>query len=275
MTRRLAWTIAALGVAVLIAAAACMSSSGKGNLTILATTGAEGGSAAGGAGLDLGNGITLTEVRLLLRRVVLEQCGAPTCEACAECSHGRGEGDERCDDCDECEERGPDVRAGPVLVDLEGAELAGGIRAVLDADVPVGDYSAVKLVISQASQKMVKEHPELAPMKALHASIVIDGTIDDAAFEFVTPMHLQQARCGPFQVGTDTSVLTLVVDASGWFVGDRGQRLDPRAASDRGEILENLRASIRVKAEGDGGHEDGECTCPPADGGTDGGPMGT
>jgi len=273
MTRKLVSIVAALGVGGLVAASACTRSGGDGNLTILATTGATGGPSATGAGLDLGNGIVLTEVRLLLRRVVLEQCGAPACPACAECSGGgeSGEGCGGCDECDECEEGNATVRAGPVLVDLQGADLAGGIQAVLDSAVPAGDYSAVKLVFSQASQKMVKEHPELAPMKALHASIVIDGTIDEAAFEFVTPMHLQQERCGPFQIGEGTSALTLVVDPSGWFVGRGGERLDPRAPSDRGAILRNLRASIRVKA--DGGPGDGGCTCPPADGGDDGGPL--
>jgi hypothetical protein len=276
MKRKLAWTAVALGAAGLVAAAACMGSSGSGNLTILATTGDGGSADAGsdggsGGGLNLGRGIVLSEVRLLLRRVVLETCGSP-CAACAACSTDGGEVDERCDDCDECEDEGARVRAGPVLVDLKGADLAGGVRAVLDADVPMGTYSGVKLVFAQASRKMVMDHPELAAMKALHASIAIDGTIDGAAFEFTTPMHVQQARCGPFAVGPSTSALTLAVDASGWFVGDTGQRLDPRAASDRGEILANLRSSLRLKESGDGGEERDECTCPPAaDGGTDGG----
>ncbi len=269
MTRKIVWTVAAVGAAGLVAVAACTGSSGKGSLTVLATTAAP-SSAASSTGLNLGNGIVLTEVRLLLRRIVLEQCGVAPCATCAECALGAAEAEGHCDACDECEEESARVRAGPVLVDLAGADLAGGVKAVLDADVKTGDYSAVKLVIAQASQKMVKEHPELAPMKALHASIAIDGTIDGASFEFTTPMHVQQERCGPFQIAEGSEVLTLTVNASGWFVGKHGQRLDPRVASDRGEILANLRSSIRMKLEGDG-DEGGECTCPPADGGSDGG----
>ncbi len=267
MMRKLVWTIATLGSVALIAAAACGGGSGK--VTLLATTSGAGSLGAGGAALDLGSGIALTEVRFLLRRIVLERCGAtPTCPACDECKASGGESEGACEACDECEEANSVVRAGPVLVDLKDADLAGGIHAVLDADVPAGDYSGVKIVISQASQKMAKDHPELAPMKGLHASIAIDGTIDGAAFEFVTPMHVQQARCGPFHVDLETSALTLVVDPSGWFVGRSGQRLDPRVPSDRGEILANLRASIRLKAKGDGDHGGiEECTCAPPDGG--------
>jgi hypothetical protein len=276
MIRKLVWGVAALGAVALMVAAACSGSNGNLSIrtsTVTADAGTDGGASAGG--LDLGNGIVLTEVRFLLRRVLLDRCdGTASCQTCGECSGEKDEGSEGCDDCDRCEEEVSRVRAGPVLIDLKGADLAGGVHAVLDAKVPTGTYSEVKFVLSQASEAMVQAHPELAAMKALHASIALDGTIDGSSFEFVTPMHVQQERCGPFTVGQGTSVLTLVVSPSGWFVGDQGQRLDPRAHPDRGEILENLRRSLRVKVPGDGDDEGegGECVCPAVDGGpTDGG----
>jgi hypothetical protein len=271
MTQKLGWIAAALVAAAVGLAASC-SGSQSGNLSLSATTNASAGSDGGSvSGLDLGNGIILTEARLLVRRIVLDRCevGAARCEECSECSGCTGESCEQCDRCDDCEEAGDDVKAGPALVDLKGADLAGGIHAVFDASVPPGDYSEVKLVIAQASEKMVTEHAELAGMKALHASIVIDGTIDGKPFEFVTPMHVQQERCGPFTVGKGTSALTLTVDPRGWFTGDKGERLDPSQPLDRGEILENLRRSLRLKAPGDrDDDEHGECVCAPA---TDGG----
>ncbi len=264
MKRKLVFLAAATAAAALALAAAC-SGSGTGTLSVRATTGASATSAAvdadGGAtpGLDLGNGIVLTEVRLFVRRIVLETAapdgGAATCSACSACTGCTGESCEHCEECDDCEDAADHVKAGPVLVDLKGAELIGGIHAVLDASVPAGDYSEVKFVISQVSRKLAKEHPELAAMKDLHASIVVDGTIDGTAFEFRTPMHVQEERDGTFQVGSGTSVLTLLVDPSGWFTGDHGQRLDPRAPRDRGEILENIRCSFRVLSDGD--HDDG------------------
>jgi hypothetical protein len=276
MTRRTGFVVAICAIAALTLVSSCRSgtSGGGGHLSLSATTTSDGGNDGGTdggsvVGLDLGNGIVLTEVRFLVRRIVLDKCPRlAQCDACQACSTRDDEHDD-CGDCDECEEAN-DVKAGPALVDLQGSDLSGGVKGVLDTSVASGDYSEAKIVVAQASEQMVTDHPELAPMKSLHASIVLDGTIDGDAFEFATPMHVQQERCGPFTVGTDTSALTLTVDPSGWFVDHHGTRLDPRAHHDRGDILANLRRSLRLKAKEDGEHDDDEgaaCVCPASDAG--------
>jgi hypothetical protein len=96
-------------------------------------------------------------------------------------------------------------------------------------------------------------------MAAAHASIRVDGTMDGVGFTFSTPMALKQEREGPIVVDPKTGAnVTLDFDASGWFKAADGGKLDPTDPADRGQILANIRASIRVVSDDDhDGKEDG------------------
>jgi hypothetical protein len=192
------------------------------------------------------------------------------------------------DDRDDEGEDGEVVR-GPFLIDLSGEPLAGGIHQAFDTQVPAGTYDEVCFVVNSVSMPMARPAPGLAAMQALHASIAIDGAIDGKRFEFTTPFEVKQCRRGSFSVGTGTTGLTFDVNYHGWFTGHAGGRLDPNASRDRGDILENIRCSIRIFADrdrdghpddgDDGSDDEGREGCPPGanppapDGGPpDGGP---
>lgn len=235
----------------------------KGNMSVSVKSAAV-APAAGTAGADLGSGITLTEVRMVVRRIDLATAMPPpaTAPSPADMEHQGGN-----DDADDL-----DVSFGPFPVDVKGNDLAGGIHPAFDAQVKAGTYLGARVVVNTLPDQFPAD-PVLAAMQALHASIVADGTIDGAAFEFATPMRVAQFKAGPITVGDSskpTKNLTLDVDPRGWFKGENGTRLDPRLETDRGEILENIRCSIRLFEDDDldGKPDDGDPGeapgCPPS-----------
>ncbi len=252
-------------VATLVSAGlfgAC-SSSGNGRVAVNARTGpgvaatqADGGTTGA---VDLGNGIALDRVRILVRKIALvataaqpDGGGMPGDGGMGDHDGMDGDGGQDADDADDEGEDGAVVR-GPFLIDLTGAPLASGIHQAFDTEVPMGTYEKVCFVVNTVSSAMAGQDAGIAAMQALHASIAIDGTIDGNAFEFTTPFRVAQCHRGPFTVGTGTANLTFDVNYRGWFTGEAG-RLDPRQSQDQGQILENIRCSIRIFPDA---HEDG------------------
>jgi hypothetical protein len=269
------------------------SSSRDGNL-ILSTSGdpalgdggvlPDAGTVADG-GVSLCGRLTVDRVRMVVRSIELEPLAKSGMDGGVDA--GRGDGghrddmnhqggrDERCDPIADggvvCVKPHGEVQIGPFLVDLSGQQLAGGIREAFDWAVPAGTYRQIKFAINTLSKPLASLSPGLAEMKALHASIAVDGFLDGKPFRFVTPMHLEQNREGTLQVGPGTANITLVVDPRGWFVGGQGQILDPRDRRDRGDILEAIRCSIRMfpdkdrkgDEDWDGGddHRGDDCDC--------------
>lgn len=240
------------------------SSSGSGTLAVNARTGpgaaatmADGGAPAPVA---LGNGISLDRVRILVRKVELLAAATPA-DGGMRGDGGSGggmdgDGGHEADDADDQGEDGEVVR-GPFLVDLSGTPLASGIHQAFDTQVPQGTYEKSCFVVNTVSEQAASADPGIGAMQALHASIVVDGTIDAQTFEFTTPFRVAQCHRGTFTVGSGTTNLTFDVNYRGWFTGDAGGRLDPRASSDRGQILENIRCSIRLFPDHDmNGHSD-------------------
>ena len=89
-----------------------------------------------------------------------------------------------------------------------------------------------------------------------HASILVDGFVQvdpstSVPFSFKTPMDVRQKREGKIVLGEGSNV-TLDFDPTHWFDGPSGL-LDPNDTSrgTRGEILENIRASIRILSDDD------------------------
>jgi len=259
--KNIAVTLSASAVAIVLGC----SGGSKGHISLSATTGgtpsADAGTAAA-AGLDLGNGVVLTRVRMIVRKVEVEGdgCTAPTSMPPGTTAAGgmaaalpalaaahetppattaTGDGDD-----DRCE-----VEGGPFLMDLGAADLSGPsstLSFVADLTVPDGTYRKVEFKVNTIPDTLATTSG-LQAMNALHASIAVDGTVDGTAFEFTTPMSVEQKVKGTFTVdATHPANLTLSVDPTGWFGGTGSARLDPNDATARGEILENIRASIRL-----------------------------
>ncbi len=249
-----------MGLLATAAGAAACSSSGNGKLALTVRNQASAAAVAttAPAGVDLGNGIVLTEVRMVVRRLtLLEALVAPDGGADGGIMPATESGDGGTED-DADESEGPGI--GPFFVDVLGDALKKGIHPSFDGSVPKGTYSGARISVNTVSAAQAKGNPGLEAMQALHASIVADGTIDGTAFEFATPIQVSQVKGGPITIGDKTTNLTLDVDPTGWFTGADGARLDPRDSTALGQILENIRCSIRLirDDDGDGLPDDGD-----------------
>jgi len=253
-----------LAVATLVACGA-----EKGTVSVSLKTAAVAADAASG-GADLGNGIVLTEARMVVRRIDLLSSPPPP-----EATPTPEDADDPDDDLDADDLDGfQGTHFGPFAVDVKGDDLDGGIHPAFDALVDAGAYAGARISVNTPSSRFPAD-PVLAAMQALHASIVADGTIDGEPFRFKTPMQVSQWKAGPIEVGAGTRNLTLDVDPRGWFERwDGAGRLDPRESSDRGQILANIRCSIRLYLDddhdgipdddGEGDHDAPPCPPPPA-----------
>ena len=232
--------------------AACSSSNGKLSLTVRSQAAA---ATATTGGADLGNGIVLTEVRMVVRRLTLEEASVPPDGGLPSGMEDSGDGGTLDDD---GESEGPGI--GPFFVDVKGDALKQGIHPSFDGMVPKGTYGGAKISINTVSAEQAKGNPDLQAMQALHASIVADGTFNGQAFEFVTSIQVTQTKAGPIAVGDKTTNLTLDVDPSHWFSDSTGAALDPSDPTNLGAILNDIRCSIRLIADddGDGLPDDGD-----------------
>lgn len=196
--------------------------------------------------LEVGTGITLTRARLMVRKLELE-----TAEAAAITS-------QRAEDDDSKVEGREELEAGPLVIDLSGAALEGGVQKVIDVAVPAGTYKQVEFKIAKASSD--QRNSSDANIKAMadkEASIILEGTIDGQPFEFISALDVKQEFEGTFDLADGTNNLTLNVDPTGWFTGEGGTRLDPRQSSARSAIEENIKRSMRMLDDDDhDGRED-------------------
>ena len=235
--------IRSLSLFVLSAAAAC----GGGNQVSLSV---RAGSSTATAlarptsnALTLSNGIELTRVRIVLDDIKLEKVT------------GSASGDVEEDD----------LRLDPILLDLQGATLDGGVQRVIDAPIAAGTYQELKLKIHkpESSEAGVSADAALADMAAQGASIVVDGNIDGAAFTFTTAVEAEQKFEGAVTLGGGSN-LTLSVDPTTWFGASSSARLDPRVEGNRSQIEENIKTSFKAYRDDD---RDGRDDAEQADGG--------
>ncbi len=245
---------AAVAAAMLIAAC---KGNGAGRLSVTARTAAPAGAgvaAAPAGGLDLGDGIAITRVRLAVRRISLE--GAPAATAAmagapATASDGSESGDGAGDRGGGGTDDADEVSVGPFAVDLGPDALGGGIRSVFDSDVPPGTYRELRIVVGP-----VADAPAGTPLADLAGrSFAVDGTIDGAPFTFTSALASTQKVEMTIRVAADgsSSGVTLTIDPHGWFRAPDGTRLDPTLDASRAAIEDAVRSSIGAELEDDGG----------------------
>jgi hypothetical protein len=227
-----------------LALAAC-GGSGTANVALSARAGTAASTAATAVGqqaqpLDLGNGIIVTRLRVVLSEVKLE--GAASTDA--------GTGEE------------VEFKTAPVLLDLSGASLDNGTtQQITVSNVKPGTYQEIKFKIHKPSlsDSGVSADAGLAAMAAQGFSIIVNGTIDGNQFEFDSAVDAQQQAEGTFDLSDGNHALTLNLDATTWFGGLGLSRLDPRnpSGSVRSLIEGNIKASFKAFQDDDhNGHED-------------------
>src|SRR5690242_15393964 len=129
-------------VAGLAAATACSSNS-KTNLTVSATAAVTATTPAGATSLDLGNGISLDRVRIVVRKLKLEGTlaaadgGTSASSSMPSMSDGGSDGKT---DVEKEHDDDSEPVLGPFLVDLSAATLAAGIQHSFDGVVPQGTF---------------------------------------------------------------------------------------------------------------------------------------
>jgi hypothetical protein len=275
--RKLVTTAAAIGLAAL---SACGSSGGRSGLSV--SVKAATAATSSPAGLAVQGGITISRVRIAVRRISVEggdaagacePAGLPTTARPLSAMKGMGgqgpslpgamdpSGDASADETrrDDGPQRGDDggceLAFGPFDVDLAGSALSGGVAHAFSAPVPAGTYGRVAITVNTVPAARAGANPVLQDLAAAHASLLVDGFVQEAGsttrpFTFATPMQVKQVREGAIVLGP-TSNVTLTFDPSGWFVAPGGGRLDPVDPTVQGSILANIRASIRLVHDDD------------------------
>jgi hypothetical protein len=229
---------------------------------------------ASAAGLTLPNGIEITRIEMAVRKISVEGDDAEF--ACSTAgsktpvpmlpgtSHDSGSGSASGEDHGH---DGPEVgddgqcefAFGPFDVDLAGSALTGKVSFAFDAPIPAGTFEEVKISVNTVPAGLAAGNPVLLDLADAHASILVDGFVQlDAStskpFTFSTPMEVKQKREGKIVIGEGANV-TLDFDPTHWFDGPHG-RLDPTDPTAQGDILANIRASIRILKDDDLDGED-------------------
>jgi hypothetical protein len=255
-------TISAAVAGLMLAGAAC-SKSGQLAVSAQAVTSAD--TSASSGSLDLGQGISISEVQLVVKRITLH---LPESEAADGGSDdgsdtdggdsssslvaSRSSADQGRDGEIEDEAEDDEVKVGPFLVDLKGDALANKtLSTIFDGDVPTGTFREIKIVI--------------APVTSLAAdgsSMTITGTLDAGTasakdFTFKSSLHVAQKIESDVTVGdSGTQNVTLSIDASSWFKDPAGNRLDPTDPANQSQIEANIKQSIKGFCDRDRDGED-------------------
>jgi hypothetical protein len=244
-----------VAAASLLALVACSGSSVKTtNLSLSAKTAAP-ATAPVTPSLDLPNGISLTEVRFVVRKLKLEGSTAAADAGTAAPSMS-GPHDDGSTDVEHEHDAEDEPVLGPVVVDLKGTALSGGLTDVLNGVVPQGTFHELKFVIGPVTAAQAGSDAGLTAMG--DASIIVDGTIADSTGA-TTPFELSSKLVVEVQQETECDVndtktnnLTLTIDPTNWFGGSGAARLDPTVAANLPAIEANIRASLSAFEDDNG-----------------------
>lgn len=205
---------------------------------------------ATGAALAIGDHVTLDRARFLIRKVALEPEGTDAAEAPAGVGTPDGSGSVTAahpsGTPEVGEDAGPDdavVWLGPLVIDLSGAALDGGVKLVFDEPVPAGTYESLKIQIHGLTPGESVADADFAP---LGHSIILGLHVDGTPVTFTSDLTATAEVEGPFVVAEGGKAnVTLTIDPTGWFTAPDGTFLDPGVDANRSAIEQNIRKSIR------------------------------
>ena len=208
-----------------LAAAAC-SGGARDSVTLSARMASADGQplpAANGAA-EVAPGIELTRARIIVRHLRVEREDEPS----------------------ELE-----ISTGPLLVDVSGDALSGGLLELVNANVPPGAFDELKVEIEPIEAAPTAAFADLVTRGA---SVLLEGTVDGRPFAFAARLEVEVEHEGQFELGTAASNITLNIDASKWFKAADGSRLSPLDGAAHDAIVANIRASFKAFDDDD---EDG------------------
>jgi hypothetical protein len=217
----------------ILALAAC---GGGAQLSLSGRAGSSLAAPASPAALTLSNGITVDRVRVALREVELERASATP------------------DDVKDLQE----FESGPFVLDLGGTALNGSVQQVTVKDVPEGTYREIKFKVHPPSTTDSTDAAvqAMATVQAGGASIIVEGQIDGQAYTFMSQLDAQEKYEGTFAFAAGPQNVTLNVDPSTWFGGTGSARLDPRSASNKSAIENNIQNSMKLFEDDDHNGQD-------------------
>ena len=255
------WMMTAAVAALMLSGAACSSKGGQLSVSARAATATATTPDAGtsGGSLDLGQGVLVSEVQAVVKRVTLHvtQSGtsadggsdSSSTQAPAASQSAANQAGGQSESEIENESEGDEVKIGPFLVDLKGDALANKtLTNVFDTTgVPTGTFQEIKIVIAPDTSELQDG-----------SSVVITGTIDSKDFTFKSSLHAAQKIESDVAISDTAQNVTLTVDPSGWFKDSAGNRLDPTNTdpANQSQIEDNIRRSIKGFCDRDRDGED-------------------
>lgn len=225
------------------------------------------------ATIDAGNGISISEIRIVVRKLKLEGTVATadggssarsaittvnsqrTDTGAGESESGPGE-----DGRTEVEREQDDAKEpvlGPLLADVTAASLVGGIEQIFNGQVPEGTFNELKFAVGPVTAAPSGAGAQFAEMVSKNASIIIDYTITDSngktspSLQFVSSLTAQFSIEGNIVVSASkANNITLGLDSTRWFVSGTAF-LDPRVDANKAAIENNIKASIQAFQDDD------------------------
>jgi hypothetical protein len=139
------------------------------------------------------------------------------------------------------------IGAGPVLLDVSGAQLdAGSMTEIVPAaHIAWKSYFEVDLDLRPVTQAEVDANPALAPL--LGRTFVIHGrTASAGPFTLESSLEMVLVRPATFRNGLNHNNTTINIAPNRWLVGEDGAALDPGSADPavQAAIEANVAASI-------------------------------
>lgn len=232
-------------LASVLAALACRSGNRSGKLGVSA----RGAGTPTATSVDVGGGISVDRVRVLVKKLELEGEAESSAPMMTAASHDDGGGED--DDEGEAE-------IGPLVVDVSGTALTGKVTHVFDADVPEGVFGELEIRIAPVTGAM----PGTPVADMGTSSIIVEGTrtapgeATGTPFTFATSITAKQeleTRLVVDHAGNSANV-TLVLEVKKWFTAADGTPLDPTVDANRAAVEANMLANLRFERDDD---EDG------------------
>jgi len=222
-SRKLTWILACAPCLVLVPVA-CTDTAGPGEGAGLEVHASMRGSALAGGGADVL--VEIDRVFLVVGRVKLEKAGTTANDFLDERS---------------------------IVIELEPG--AGPLLAI-SADVPAGAFKELEIAIDKLEvghpqeQALIDAYPGLGD-----ASVLIEGRVLDQAtwksFRFATDLDvdLELSFDPPLLIDgavRPTTLVSMMLEVTGWFRDESGRLLDPRDPANRSAIEANVQRSIEL-----------------------------